>query len=86
MQRHNEAEDAVAPGVVTMFSVTGLIKIAVIAVGVAVAGVISGEVWGYVVAALAIVIGSALCFNLARDASEDARAWKRRRPTGRSKR
>ena len=79
LRRHNDVEEVVEPGAVTVFSLPALIKIAVLALVVAVAGVMSGELWGYGAAVLALLIGGAMCLDLGRDVAEDVGDWKRRR-------
>lgn len=74
IKRENEVDETVEPGIVAFFSIPALLKIGVLAIGVAVVGVASGEISGFVIAAVAIAIGGVLCFNLAKDARSDLRS------------
>lgn len=79
LDAHSERDEVVEPGVVSIYSVPALIKIAVITVAVAVVLVVQGELWSYLAAPVALLIGGALCLGLARDARQDASDWRQRR-------
>lgn len=79
MQEHNAADGQESRGAVAISSVWGAVQIAVVCSALAGVGLLSGELFGFAVAAIAIVVGTAATVALARDAVEDVHAWTRQR-------
>ncbi len=78
-EAQNESDEVGRPGVVTIWALPALVRIALATLVVTGALLLQRQLWAVAAAALALLIGGVLCVDLARDVREDVGEWRRRR-------